>query len=69
MTKYILVSAISLTLLGNAMAASAAPPAKSGNKFSDAMHSVGRGIMWGPKKIGEGLKSAGEKTKAMFHKK
>jgi hypothetical protein len=69
MNKYILVSAISLGFLCNAMVATAAPPASSGGKMSNAMHKVGAGIMWGPKKVGNGLKAAGEKTKSMFHKK
>ena len=70
MNKYILVSAITVTFLGNAMAATAAPPSNSGGgKMSNAMHKVGEGIMWGPKKVGNGLKAMGEKTKSMFHKK
>ena len=69
MNKYILVSAMSITFLVNAAAAMAAPPTSSGGKMSNAMHKVGAGIMWGPKKIGNGLKAAGEKTKSMFHKK
>jgi len=69
MNKYILVSAIAITFLANATAAKAAPPAQNGGKMSNAMHKVGEGIMWGPKKVGSGLKAMGEKTKSMFHKK
>jgi hypothetical protein len=70
MNKYILVSAMSISFVANATAATAAPPtSSSGGKMSNAMHKVGAGIMWGPKKIGNGLKAAGEKTKSMFHKK
>jgi hypothetical protein len=69
MNKYILVSAIAFTFFANAMAATAAPPASNGGKMSNAMHKMGEGIMWGPKKVGNGLKAMGEKTKSMFHKK
>jgi len=69
MNKYILVSAVSVTVFTNAMVAMAAPPpASSGGKMSNAMHKVGAGIMWGPKKVGSGMKAMGEKTKSMFHK-
>lgn len=38
----------------------------SDNKVVKGAKSVGRGIMWGPKKIGNGLKAAGSKTKKVF---
>jgi len=67
--KYLFALLISLLCLFNGNVSSAAPPTSSGNKLEEAGKSFGRAIMWGPKKIGEGLKSVGEKTKSMFHKK
>jgi hypothetical protein len=67
--KYLLALVISLLCLVNGIVSSAAPPASSGNKLEETGKSFGRAVMWGPKKIGAGLKSVGEKTKSMFHKK
>ena len=40
----------------------------SDSKFKTAAQAVGRGIMWGPRKIGAGLKKMGEGTKNLFHR-
>lgn len=34
-----------------------------GGKMKNGAKAVGRGIMWGPKKVGEGFKKMGEKMK------
>lgn len=39
-----------------------APASGGGNKVTNGFKAVGRGIMWGPKKVGNGFKK-------MFHKK
>lgn len=46
----------------------AANTSSSDNKVVKASKAVGRGIMWGPKKIGNGMKAMSEKTKKAFHK-
>ncbi|HEY9714143.1 MAG TPA: hypothetical protein V6C72_11780 [Chroococcales cyanobacterium] len=40
----------------------------SDSKLKTAAQAVGRGIMWGPRKIGAGLKKMGEGTKNLFHR-
>jgi len=45
----------------------AAGTSSSDNKVVKASKAVGRGVMWGPKKIGHGMKTMGEKTKKALH--
>ncbi len=59
MNKYILVAAIALSMCGSV--AQAANTASTENPFVKGTKAVGRGIMWGPKKIGAGMKAMGEK--------
>jgi hypothetical protein len=67
MNKYILVAAITLSMSGTV--AQAANTASTENPVVKGSKAVGRGLMWGPKKIGAGMKAMGEKTKDMFHHK
>ena len=57
MKKTVLATAaivLTLVTLNSAMAANS-KPASSDNKFKSGAQSVGRAIMWGPKKVGSGL--------------
>jgi hypothetical protein len=38
------------------------------NKVVKTSKKIGRGLMWGPKKIGNGVKNMSEKGKNFFHK-
>lgn len=69
MKKTVLATAaIALTLVtfSSAMAANSTAPS-SDNKFKAGAQSVGRAIMWGPKKIGSGLSKLGTGIKNKFH--
>ncbi len=64
----LLVVLASTTLASSIPAFSQAQPASSDNKIKAAGKKVGRGIMWGPKKMGEGLKKMGHGAKKMVGK-
>ncbi len=69
MKKKILLAIVAVQLLATFSPALAADPAgSSDNKVVGAAKAVGRGIMWGPKKLAEGAKAAGSKIKDMFHR-
>jgi hypothetical protein len=69
MNKLFLVALLSAAALAQASPTFAAnTTSSSDNKVVTAGKAVGRGLMWGPKKIGEGMKAMGEKTKKAFHK-
>lgn len=68
MNKLFLVAVLSAVSFAAVSPTYAANTSSSDNKLVNASKAVGRGIMWGPKKIGNGLKAMGEKTKKAFHK-
>ncbi len=61
--KKALLLAVSLVTLASLTPAFAANTAAGGgdNKVVAGCKAVGRGIMWGPKKVGSGLKAVGKK--------
>ena len=61
--KKALLLAVSLVTLASLTPSFAANTAASSsdNKLVSGAKAVGRGIMWGPKKIGSGLKAVGKK--------
>jgi hypothetical protein len=59
-----LISIVSLSTLNSTLAANTKSNEGRMAKTGDA---IKRGVMWGPKKIGAGMKSMGEKTKKAFH--
>lgn len=71
MNKLFLVAVAIVSLHSFVLANStfAATASSSDNKVVKATKAVGRGLMWGPKKIGHGMKVMGEKTKNAFHRK
>lgn len=68
MNKLFLVALLSAVSCAAITPTDAANTSSSDNKVVKASKAVGRGLMWGPKKIGEGMKAMGEKTKKAFHK-
>ena len=72
MKKSLLLILLASTLVSGSLPAfsqsTAKPAAASDNKFKSGAKKVGNGIMWGPRKVGAGLKKMGEGTKKMFHK-
>jgi hypothetical protein len=68
MSNSILAALICLLSCASLSPANAANTSSSDNKVVKAGRAVGRGVMWGPKKIGEGMKSMGEKTKKALHR-
>lgn len=70
MKKSLLLVLLASTTLASSMPAfsQAAQPAASDNKIKAAGKKIGNGIMWGPKKIGEGLKKMGSGAKKMVGK-
>jgi hypothetical protein len=67
MKKLLLLVLLASTMfVGSLPAFSQAQPAASDNKFKAAGKKIGHGIMWGPKKIGEGFKKMGHGAKKMF---
>jgi hypothetical protein len=68
MKKTVLATAaIALTLVTFNSAMAANSTAGSDNKIKSGAQSVGRAIMWGPKKIGAGLSKLGTGIKNKFH--
>jgi len=63
MRKSALLLLISIAVVGASIPAfaQAKPAASSDNKIVGGFKSVGKGIMWGPKKMWGGMKSVGKK--------
>jgi hypothetical protein len=68
MSKLFLVAILSAACFAVSSPTFAANTSSSDNKVVKASKAVGRGIMWGPKKIGNGMKAMGEKTKKALHR-
>ncbi len=68
MNKSVLALFVTVASLISVIPAFAATNQSGDNKFVDASKKVGRVVMWAPKKIGNGMKTLGEKTKNAFHK-
>lgn len=64
----VLVILASATFASSIPAFSQASSSSSGGKIKNGAKAVGRGVMWGPKKVGQGLKKVGTGTKKVFHK-
>ena len=69
MRKAVLLSVLAAGLMFSITPGEAANPTTGssgsgiGLKIRDGARAVGRGIMWGPKKIGEGFKAMGDRIK------
>jgi hypothetical protein len=68
MNKLYLVALLAAVSFAAVSPTYAANTSSSDNKVVKASKAVGRGIMWGPKKIGNGMKAMTEKTKKAFNK-
>lgn len=69
MRKTVLLAVLAFATAASTISADAANSTASsggsgmGAKMKDGAKAVGRGIMWGPKKVGAGLKKVGSKFK------
>jgi hypothetical protein len=68
MNKSVLVLSVTVGSLISVIPGFADTNQSGDNKVVNASKKVGRGIMWAPKKIGNGMKTLGEKSKNAFHK-
>lgn len=75
MKKVIIVASVVALSLASASTCYAATATKtqtkatsSESKMAKAGKSIKEGVLWAPRKIGEGMKAMGEKTKKAFHK-
>jgi hypothetical protein len=64
-TLLLALSLVTLTSLSPALAANTAGGGGDG-PIRNSVKAVGRAIMWGPKKVAQGLKAIGHGTKKMF---
>lgn len=68
MNKSVLVLLLTVTSLVSVIPAFADNNQLGDNKAEKASKKVERAIMWGPKKLGNGIKAMGEKARNAFHK-
>jgi hypothetical protein len=68
MSKLFLAALVSSLALSCSLPSFAANTSSSDSKMKKAGTAVKNGAMWGPKKVGHGMKCMGNKTKKMFHK-